>query len=76
MGLVLLAGCSSKIAEVHGRVSVGGAPLSDAIVYFVPASGPQAEAMLSADGQYELATPGRGNGVPRARTMFTLADNF
>jgi hypothetical protein len=62
MACFALTGCGSS-SDVHGHVSVAGAPLTHAIVYFVPNGGPQAQGVLDADGSYQLATPGRSGGA-------------
>jgi hypothetical protein len=56
-------GCGKPSAEVHGRITVNGTPVTNAVVYFVPTSGPQAQARLEGGGEYTLVTPGKGKGV-------------
>jgi hypothetical protein len=71
--LLILAGCGGSTAEVHGRVTMGDTPIKDAIVYFVPASGPQAQGRLSDDGSYSLTTPGKGKWAAPGKYHVYLA---
>jgi hypothetical protein len=64
--LALLVGCSSRgAASVSGKVTLDGAPLDDATITFVPATGGQQQAAWTTikSGQYEIAAKdGLGTG--------------
>jgi hypothetical protein len=68
-----LAGCSSELSDVRGRVTMAGKPVTDAVIHFVPASGPESQARLDSNGSYRLATPGRGTGAAPGRYAVYLA---
>jgi hypothetical protein len=70
--LALLSGCGSphfQYAEVSGRVTLDGKPLSDVEVVFVPdptkgTKGGRAGGYTDPDGRYRLSTPlYKGNGA-------------
>lgn len=61
--LLSAVGCGRGIGDVQGRVTLDGKPLTNTVIYFQPGSGPLTQAMLNANGEYRLATPGIGSGV-------------
>lgn len=63
--VLLLAGCGSRLAPVHGKVTYQGRPVTVGNVLFVPdAGGPTADGTIQQDGRYSLATDGRTGAAP------------
>lgn len=55
LGLVLCAGCGSKLGSVSGKVQLDGKPLPNAIVTFMPVGGGSSgSATTDAEGNYKL----------------------
>lgn len=60
LGVVCLAGCSSKIndqpelGQVTGTVTMNGVPVPNVMVVFSPVSGRSSSGVTGADGKYEL----------------------
>jgi hypothetical protein len=61
--IVVSTGCEQHTADVQGRVTIDGKPVSNAVIYFQPAKGALAQSRLDEDGKYQLVTPGAGNGT-------------
>jgi hypothetical protein len=62
---VVMTGCSRRfpMAEVSGKVTLDGKPLSDATVMFVPEKGFAAAGTLQPDGTFRLISGRPGNGA-------------
>jgi hypothetical protein len=62
---VVMTGCSRRfpMAEVSGKVTLDGKPLSDATVMFVPEKGFAAAGTLQPDGNFRLISGRPGNGA-------------
>jgi hypothetical protein len=62
---VVLTGCSRRfpMAEVSGKVTLDGKPLSDATVMFVPEKGFAAAGTLQPDGTFRLISGRPGDGA-------------
>jgi hypothetical protein len=61
--VVVNTGCNQHSADVRGRVMMDGKPVSNAVINFQPAKGVLAQSRLDEEGQYQLVTPGAGNGA-------------
>jgi hypothetical protein len=64
--IAIVAGCGKagpKLAPVSGTITLDGAPLTDAVVSFVSASGYVSSAPLDANGHFKLTTQ-YGPGLP------------
>src|SRR4051794_33249667 len=62
--LLAAAGCGGpRLAPVSGRVTVGGRPVTEGVVMFIPADGPAAVGAIQKDGQYTLTTFKPGDGA-------------
>ena len=48
------AGDAPKLNPVHGKVTLDGQPLPNAIVSFIPPKGPPSGAITDAEGKYEM----------------------
>jgi hypothetical protein len=57
LGLVVLAGCGGGggVAKVSGKVTVGGQPVTGAMINFISATGVASGAPLKATGEYEIS---------------------
>ena len=62
---VVMTGCSKRfpMAEVSGKVTLDGQPLSGATVMFVPEKGFAAAGTLQPDGTFRLISGRPGNGA-------------
>lgn len=68
-GLVVLSGCTSsdapKTARARGTVTMGGKPLANVGVTFLPEGvGPIASANTNEQGEFNLRTVNPGDGAP------------
>lgn len=67
LGSVSLSGCESsnklQTAEVTGRVTIDGRPLSMGTVMFVPEHGKMATGRIESNGTFRLSTYGSNDGV-------------
>ncbi len=57
--LVLIpAGCDNgpNVAPVHGKITVGGKPLTEGNIVFMPSNGRMAHGKIQPDGSYRLTT--------------------
>ena len=66
--LGLIAGCSGggdtpELADVSGRVTFDGSPLSEATVIFQPDAGRPSAGKTDTDGNYELKYTSRNSGA-------------
>lgn len=61
--MLATAGCDPGLAEVEGRVTFDGNPLTGSIICFQPVSGPLVQASVDDGGRYRLETPGVGFGA-------------
>jgi hypothetical protein len=67
VSLVLAVGCGGrggpKLATVRGNVTLGGKPLPQATVLFVPAEGRSSSGITDKNGRYELGYTTDRNGA-------------
>jgi hypothetical protein len=70
MSLILASGCGPQIAEVRGKVTFEGKPVTAGIVTFAPKvaddqflAGRPASAMLDEQGEFKLTTNRKGDGA-------------
>ena len=65
IGLVVISGCGKGVqfGEVSGSVTFQGKPLPNAVVFFMPQSGPAAAGATQADGTFKMVTRRPGDGV-------------
>lgn len=71
----LLVGCvgDSRVATVHGVVTLDGKPIENASVAFMPqAGGRPAFALTDADGKFELSTFGTADGALIGNHVVTI----
>lgn len=63
--LVVLSGCGRGVqfGEVTGSVKFKGKPLPNAVVFFMPQSGPAAAGATHEDGTFKMVTKRPGDGV-------------
>ncbi|WP_299469870.1 carboxypeptidase-like regulatory domain-containing protein [uncultured Gimesia sp.] len=72
---LLISGCGGgpddapKTVEVTGTVTMKGNPVSDAIVIFIPKSGPSAVGSTDASGKYSLKTGKATGAIPGSHTV-------
>jgi hypothetical protein len=72
--LVLLAGCSSRpaTAPVHGKITVGGKPVTAGKITFHPTAGRSSLGTIAADGTYSLTTFSPGDGALVGKHRVTI----
>ena len=77
--LVLVLGCGSPgtvpTAEVTGTVTYNGAPVADASVGFIPASGRPASGITDASGKFTLSSFGEGDGAVPGQHKVAITPN-
>ena len=68
--LLLASGCGPQIAEVRGKVTFEGKPVTAGIVFFAPkapdtqlVAGRPASAMVDEKGEFRLTTNSKGDGA-------------
>ena len=59
LAATMMIGCGRGMGNVSGRVTMDGKPLTSAVIYFQPTSGPLAQSPLDEEGKYRLLTPAR-----------------
>ena len=63
---MVMSGCSKggpAVVETHGTVTLGGQPVAEADVVFVPKHGPLARAKTQSDGSFVLGTFSKSDGA-------------
>lgn len=61
-----------KRARVHGKVTVGGQPITKGVVMFYPDDGRPAIGQIEPDGSYELTTYDPGDGALLGEHLVTI----
>src|SRR6516225_6806810 len=78
LALFAVAGCSNrpKLAEVKGKVTLKGKPLSRILVEFIPdaANGPRASSTTDENGQYTLVCDDKRPGAMVGPNRVVLRD--
>ena len=73
--VVTVLGCGSgrpEVAKVHGRVTVGGKPVTTGRIQFWPESGRAAQGQIEEDGTYTLTTFDPGDGAVLGKHTVTI----
>ncbi len=71
----LTAGCGESLpttAAVHGKVTVGGQPVTSGQITFLPAEGRPATATINPDGTYRLTTFRTNDGAVLGKHKVTI----
>jgi hypothetical protein len=73
--LLMSLGCGGDglpRADVSGKVTVAGQPVTGGVIVFTPERGPQATSPLSPNGAFRLTTPGHGSGAVVGRHRISI----
>lgn len=75
-GLLAVTSCGGNAADVYpvsGTARYAGEPLAGFVIFFRPAQGPLARAVIDAEGHYALETAGVGPGAVAGRHQVFFA---